>query len=512
MPLHFPSPRRDVAMNRGSAVDALAEHPWMKSRLAGTRVSPPLQYYSAICLAIILSVFVFSLLTMRAGQPWPDDFAMYVHEAQNIASHTPLGQTGYIYDPYNPSIGPRAYPPFFPFLLVPGYLWGGVENLTPMKVEVISCFIGLLLVLWLYTSSGMAPEYRAAMLLIVGFSPVFWRFKDLIVSDLPFALFFYGALATADNVANCSSRFSPKNLLKVAALGALVYMCYGTRTIGIVLIAALAFLAILRWKSAGPLLLTALGLGMIPILIQMRLSGGEASYADQLRLGLSAFVLVLLKNAYLYTWTLATFWDNAHSKIIRDVIFLVISSFALLAYFIHWRKRPRIYEIVLPLYLMLVILWPNPGGDRYLIPVFPLYVCYALEGIAIVGTWARSFQPRLVATCLTCLILVCYTAQFAASDFGPFREGVTAPEAAALFSFVRSSTNPNDIFIFRRPRAFALYTDRSAAVYPEPNHSADFSGYFHTIGATYIVEAPALDDMAFIEFVSRTYSADQPVF
>ena len=69
-----------------------------------------------ICLAIILLVFLFYLLTIRAGQPWPDDFALYIGEAKNLAEHVPLSATGYIYNPHNPGIGPRLYPPVFPAL------------------------------------------------------------------------------------------------------------------------------------------------------------------------------------------------------------------------------------------------------------------------------------------------------------------------------------------------------------------------------------------------------------
>src|SRR2546426_4346019 len=101
-----------------------------------------------ICVAIIVLVCAFYLLTVRAGQPWGDDFAMYILEARNLAERAPLSETGYIYNPSNPSVGPKLYPPVFPVLLVPGYLIGGLNNLTPMKVEIVVFFVAILVVLW----------------------------------------------------------------------------------------------------------------------------------------------------------------------------------------------------------------------------------------------------------------------------------------------------------------------------------------------------------------------------
>ncbi|HEV2672560.1 MAG TPA: hypothetical protein VGU74_15810, partial [Gemmatimonadales bacterium] len=68
---------------------------------------------------LALVVGVLYLATIRAGHGWGDDFAQYILHARNIAAGVPYTQTGYIYNPDNPEVGPRAYPPGFPVLLVP---------------------------------------------------------------------------------------------------------------------------------------------------------------------------------------------------------------------------------------------------------------------------------------------------------------------------------------------------------------------------------------------------------
>jgi hypothetical protein len=213
-----------------------------------------------------------------------------------------------------------------------------------------------------------------------------------------------------------------------------------------------------------------------------------------------------------YGWSLATFWENSYSKAFRDVLFACITLLALGAYFRRLRSRPRIYEIFIPLYLGIVLLWPNPAGARYLIPIFPLYVYYCLEGAEAINIrlHVRRFEPVFVP--LVALIFVSYCAQFTRLDFGPYSEGMANSQTKAFFSFIQSNTSTRDVFIFRRPRAFALFTGRSASIYPEPEDQSNFAHYFQTIGATYLVEAPALDDPAFDQFVDADCPAKKLVF
>src|SRR2546425_1210967 len=89
-------------------------------------------------------VGVFYLATIRDGQDWPDDFSQYIQHALNIAEGAPYAATGYIYNPHNPGIGPRTYPPGFPLLLAPVIKGFGLK-LRPMRVlgiVLVPCFIG----------------------------------------------------------------------------------------------------------------------------------------------------------------------------------------------------------------------------------------------------------------------------------------------------------------------------------------------------------------------------------
>jgi hypothetical protein len=470
-----------------------------------------MKLHETICIAIILMVSSFYLLTIRAGQPWADDFAMYISEAKNLAERTPFSATGYIYNPANPAVGPRLYPPIFPLLLVPGYMIGGVNDLAPMKVEIVVFFIATLVVLCLGLGKDLPLASRAAMLAIVGFNPVLWSYKDAILSEFSFTLFLYLALALAERFVTYRENRRPTPLL-ILTLGALVYLCYGTRTIGIALLPALLLMAAMHWRRNGPSIACAAGVGFLACLIQRFFLGAEATYLDQLNIGLPQLAKHLFENIATYRWGLSTFWGDSSAKWLRDFILTSASLLAALAYLRRVRTAPRIYELFLPLYLGIVLLWPNPGGNRYLVPIFPLYVYYCLDGVETLKGWLRIRRTEAILIPLLGVVLLSYGMGFAQSDFGPFKEGIETKEATELFSFVKSNTSPTDVFIFRRPRAFALFTGRSSSVYPLSADAASLCRYFQTIGATYLIEAPAIDDAPFDEFLKRAPPAKELVF
>lgn len=466
---------------------------------------------NGICLGIIFSVLAFYLLTLRVGQPWPDDFAMYVREAKSFADHTPLRQNGYIYNPQNAGLGPKLYPPIFPALLVPAYELGGLSNFIPMQVEIVLFFAGLLVVLWQGLARDLPLSYRAALLGIVGFNPLLWEYKDSITSDIPFTFFLYVTFLLTDGFVN-DSKDGANRVVHAFILAALIYVCYGIRTMGILLVPAFVLLGILYWKKNGRLIIGAAALGLVPCVIQMRFFGGEASYADQLKLGPLAFLTAVFHNVVTYGWSLSNFWDNPYSKAVRDVVLLIVTLLAFVGYIRRVRTGPRVYEFFPPIYLAVVLLWPNPAGARYLIPLFPLYIFYLFEGTDVAVQRLRIHRTAPVLVPLLILICLSYGADFAKAEYGPFPDGMRNRQTIGLFSYVRSNTGPRDVFVFRRPRAFSLFTGRNAAIYPEPKYSSDFATYFRSIGATYLIEAPSMDDAVYDRFIDNDCPAKKLVF
>jgi 4-amino-4-deoxy-L-arabinose transferase-like glycosyltransferase len=139
--------------------------------------------YSIVALCLLPLFFI----NIRTSHDWGDDFAQYIHQAQNILSGTSQNETGYI---FNESCytAPKAYPTGFPILLAPVIYFFGANfyylNLYMTLFLALSAFVGFLL-LRNYTS------YLTALViaLIVAYNPLFLNFKTEVLSDLPFTFF-----------------------------------------------------------------------------------------------------------------------------------------------------------------------------------------------------------------------------------------------------------------------------------------------------------------------------------
>ena len=185
-------------------------------------------------LVLIAVIGAFYLSTLRPGQSWDDDFAMYVHEAKNIALGLDYSQTGYIYQREYARLGPRTYPPGFPLLLAGVYKSFGL-NLTAMKVEEVVFFLASLLAIAFTFQRDLSTKQLLALVAMIGFSPYFWSFKDQIVSDIPFLLLAYLALLLIH-------RYEQRQFIadgSAALAGLAMWAAYSTRTVGVSLLAAL---------------------------------------------------------------------------------------------------------------------------------------------------------------------------------------------------------------------------------------------------------------------------------
>jgi len=142
------------------------------------------------------------------------------------------------------------------------------------------------------------------------------------------------------------------------------------------------------------------------------------------------------------------------------------------------------------LYLPPVVLVRGFQEGRYLIPILPLYLFYALYAVSR----GAALVPRPVgALALPVFLLPIafgYGLYYARADFGAIPDGVEKAETVAFFRYVRDHTEPGAVFVCRKPRAFALYGGRPASVYHRPKDEHDLWRYFRDIGASYLVLSP----------------------
>jgi hypothetical protein len=452
-------------------------------------------------LPVILSIGLFYLLTIRQGHAWGDDFSMYIHHAKNLAGGIPYGQTGYIYNPYihlytsyQAQIGPQTYPPVVPLLLTPiYYLWG--LNLNAFKAGLILTFILALVVIARAFKDHLSSPWLAALVFILGFNPYLWQFKDNIVSDLPFLLFIYLSLFL---IHRAYGSIKARGKLDALLVALSIYLAYGTRSIGLLLIPCLLICDFINHRKVTAFAVQAVCFAGVFILLQNLLLHSDSSYADHLGFGIS----IVTHHIKEYTKALSEFWLNGYNKPSRFGLFAIVSIFSVIGYFSSLRRKIGCYEIFFAIYLAAIVVLPIYDGIRFLMPILPLYLLYALVGIrGIFRGRERVGVPVFAA--LMAAIVITYIGQYTKLEFGPIKEGITKSEAQQFFEYVRGETGENDTFVFRKPRALALFTGRNASAWHQPADDQDLWDYFRKINATFLVFGPAGIERGDQEYLSR---------
>src|SRR5262249_51023732 len=101
------------------------------------------------------------------------------------------------------------------------------------------------------------------------------------------------------------------------------------------------------------------------------------------------------------------------------------------------------------------------------------------------------------------VILAIYVAQYTKLDFRPIREGIGKRETRQLFDYLKTNTSEGDVFIFRKPRAMALYTGRKTAAAHQPRDDQELWSYFSQIKAAYLVLGPEDLDHDYYTYFKR---------
>jgi len=462
-----------------------------------------------LAIALILAVGVLHLATIRAGHEWGDDFSLYIHHAKNIVEGRPYEDTGYIYNPFWPGYSPRAYPPVFPLLLAPVYALYGLD-LMPMKVEVILFFIAALVVVYLTFGRYLSTAATLALLALIGLNPYIWDFKDSINSEMPFIFFLYLSLYLIDQAYRAADGTRVPSGY-TAAVGLAIYLAYGTRTLGILLLPCLLLYDLLRFRRLSPFALRVAGLVLACAAVQRLFVQGDSSYLDQLGGDLS----VVAGNFSEYRLAFTMFWYEGYPRIVRTPLFVLLALLALFGYVMRLRRGPTVFELLPIPYLAVILVWSFYQGNRFLLPLVPLFVFYVMFGLrSLSAVRLGRLEPALLAL-LTVMTLGAYITQIPRQEYPALSEGVGTREAAELFEYIRSTTEPDDVIVFQKARALSLYTGRPAASYHVTDDDQELWGFIRSIDAAYVVtsrEELFRDREFFNGFIARHQAQLEPVY
>ena len=410
--------------------------------------------------ALLAVVFCFYAGTIRTGHRWGDDYALYIHHAKNIATGAPYTSTGLIADPYSPGYSPRMTAPVLPLLLAPVYKIFGL-SLAAFKVEEVVFFVAALAVVCLFFRTFLPPVGVLLLAAIMGFNPFFWDFKDQVLSDIPFLFFLWLAFLLLE-------RQKPPVLC-----GFVAYLAIGTRGTGILLLPAILLCELWRTRRTTRHTLTVVLTAMACLLLQRLVLGDDPilAYGDVFHPALAAtlFNLRYYRDALSLFWGTRTFWPP-----------LLVSAVLLPVAFLNRREREPGGPLVFACFYvpLVLLLWPY-HDPRYLMPVFPLFLFYALRGMARMG--------KVAAVLVCALVLVGYASYYRSANFSTIPEATGRETFVAMCSYIKSNTLPGDRIVFNRARSLSLFTERPASLYHQPDHPEDLWRYFHEKNFQYVV-------------------------
>lgn len=454
--------------------------PVQHSRVPGIPARDGTRWGSGVVLAVFLLIASFYLLTIRRGHQWGDDFALYIHHAENLALQQPYAATGYLYNKYEPTYTPRAYPPLFPVLLTPVYKVFG-RNLEALKVETTLFFLlSLGLTYWLFRRELTLP-YRLLLLAVAGMNPVLWASKDSITSDYPF-LFFFLLAALVLREAPRDGRSWRWALLA----GLVLYGCYGMRSIGLMFLPGVFLYEYLTYKRLTRFslvaVLTCVGLIALQTLL---FPTSESSYAAMFQLTVSG-VLANLKS---YMGDLSSLWPHRPSRILSLLLFGAVTLLAGYGWFQRGRRWMPV-EALLVFYLCLVAIWPANQGIRFLLPLIPAYLGYAVVGYARLNRHLPTKVQWATLGVVLVAVATSYRYGYARYDHGTIPEATGLPAFNDLCAYLRSHTAPNDVMIFHRARALTLFSGRPASIYiinGTPEQAAAQWEHIRQVRAKYVI-------------------------
>jgi hypothetical protein len=464
-------------------------------------------------LLFILAIFIWNVETWKPETffgRYQDD-AVYFSSAQALAQHQ-----GYILPSFPGVPLQPKYPVLYPLLLSGVWkVWPEFPNNLIWAIRLTEAFGCLALLCAFFLLRCMAELGRIPSLILTAlcaFHPVLLRLSGLTMSDVPFmAMLLLGLLLARFAMAPARS------YTFAAALGMAVALSASLRTIGYTaVIGLLAYILYRREYRRAFVYCAAAGatIGAI-LLLTAHAIPARAQAKAHLEIASSQWQrLVAFYTEYVgFQWRMGIPTVGAFFTMIKDNCLQLVSSpgpflagsfdrrswlltagmsAIVLSGVVRQLRRTewRALAFVIGPYLLVVILWPFPIMERFLLPFLPLFLVATILETKRLLTLARTnFRPstslgnRILAAAI-CAILFAY-ATFSAWTYvirdrrelrdAADAQGKTLEQKKEVYSWIREHTPAgakivayDDVLLFLYSRRQAL---RPIAILPASAYS-----------------------------------------
>lgn len=183
-----------------------------------------------------------------------------------------------------------------------------------------------------------------------------------------------------------------------------------------------------------------------------------------------------------------------------EVFVALLSLLAVLGFWSAARERVTLAEIVVPLSLMIIVVWPWPP-QRFILPLSPFLIFYVLMGFWAVHLWyqrwRRNLNPRALRTSVGSVIWavvainilgnVLYTFPLQEPRSHRAARVEQFGEIEAMFQWIRMNVPQEEVIAAFNPALVNLYTGHKT-IFPE--NQTDNWGDWQRPGVRYMVFTP----------------------
>lgn len=437
-------------------------------------------------LAVLVLLLPLCFVGIRTHHDWGDDFAQYINQAKCIRIGEPASETGYIYNTNNPMLGPAAYPGGFPLLLSPVYvLFGNNIAVFNIYISLWLVFAGLI---WYLVLRKYHNELTSVLVVVlIAWHPWVLEFKAEIMSEIPFmALTGLLLLMYQRGFMQYNKPKAKQSFVKALSMGIVAGLLLAIRLPGLAIIAAI--FAYDFWANinnneiikkpgiyANAVIVLIVGFITCFPIINYFISGIGFSelftYSSNFK-G-EPILTTLQENLAYYTWLVQDFFQRSKPtwKVFPLLTQALVLALCVIGIVRQTVKNRPLLLWVFGAYMVLLLIYPYRGsGFRFLLPVAPIILHFAIEGFKSIQ-WGFKLNTKIWAIGLSILLIFQFLPEqiLAIKNAPNHFAGPQEKESVEAFAYIKQQIPKDAVIVFAKPRALALYTGCKAFA----NHRAD---------------------------------------
>ncbi|MDE0395269.1 MAG: hypothetical protein OYK82_10860 [Gammaproteobacteria bacterium] len=448
-------------------------------------------------------------------------------------AHALVSGEGYA-ELWDPEVPPHTkYPPGLPLLLGAAMLAGATSWMAFKILTAVTLALAVFVVFaWAAGRAGPLGGVGVAILTLV--SGGWLEASRWVLSEPLFLAFTFLALWTVERSGSPDGGGAGRRWLWIAGLAAV--LAFFTRSAGLPLVLALGASLLLARRVAGAGALAAgVALPGIPWYLRAR-TGGAGAYQSEFwmanpyepdlgTIGWLDLPARVWANLQLYAGSVlpGEWWPGAGAglSILLGTALLGLAGWG---WFAAVRRRSGAAEFFVPLYLGLILLWPEVwSGDRFILPLYPLLLLYAGEAVARSAKQLGAGGRATVSAAAFLLLLLpalphrvnmARTAaacrQVVAAGDPLLCQGPGLIEFRDAAAWSGASLPEGAVVLTRKPRIFYLFGGPPGRTFPFTRDADRFLADADNAGADYLL----LDriDQVGLAYIPAVIAADPGAF